>query len=312
MISCYKYSNKTVKKTLLRNLNLLRDSVWIDVFNPKKDEIKQVVESTGISQKQINIALNISALPEIENAKKYSFLLIRGSHDSHTSPLGIFIGKNFVVTVHPNKSESVDKIVKEITGESPNTAIFKGAGYFSYVLLADVKKIYLQKISEITDKIEKLENEAFHPKKTMNVRGLLTEKRTLLFYRRALSKNREIFEDILEKHVMFIPQVYFSNYSDLEKDTAEVINTIDLSLERIKGVMEISMSSEANKLNDIMKSFTVIASLLLLPMLISGIWGMNFANIPFYSLQYGFFIPIIFMIVLATFMFAFFRKKGWA
>ena len=56
---------------------------------------------------------------------------------------------------------------------------------------------------------------------------------------------------------------------------------------------------------------SVIASLLLLPMLISGIWGMNFANIPFFGQQYGFYIPLVFMLASVIIMLVFFKKKKW-
>jgi magnesium transporter len=60
-----------------------------------------------------------------------------------------------------------------------------------------------------------------------------------------------------------------------------------------------------------MRSFTVLASVLLLPMLISGIWGMNFAKIPFYNDPNGFFIPLIFMFFSIVLLFIFFRYKKW-
>lgn len=309
MISCFKYSNKKVKNTSLRNINFLRDSVWIDVLNPKKDEIKQLIK-IGIHQDHINDVLNVSSVPRAENTKKYSFMLVRGVLKEHTTPIGVFVGRNFIITVHMNKSGSIDKLLDTVrTGN--NTEYFKKIGYFAYVILADIRRGYNQKILEINDKIEKLENKAFNPKAILNPNELLGSKRTLLFYKRALIKNKDVIEDITEKNTTFIAQVYLSNFEILEREFSEVVNTVDLSLERIKGVMEISMSNEANKLNDIMKRFTIIASLLLLPMLISGIWGMNFANIPFYSLKHGFFIPIIFMIVSAVIMYTVFRIKRW-
>jgi magnesium transporter len=75
--------------------------------------------------------------------------------------------------------------------------------------------------------------------------------------------------------------------------------------------MDMYMSSVSNRLNDIMKSFTVIASLLLLPMLISGIWGMNFEKIPFFYYGNGFYVPLLIMAISVALMSFYFKKKKW-
>ena len=101
----------------------------------------------------------------------------------------------------------------------------------------------------------------------------------------------------------------FLNGSHVEISQAE--NMIEFQREKIRGILDIHMSSVSNRLNDIMRSFTVLASILLLPMLISGIWGMNFAKIPFFDSDIGFYIPIILMFFSVVLLFIFFKYKKW-
>ena len=91
----------------------------------------------------------------------------------------------------------------------------------------------------------------------------------------------------------------------------QVVSIAEMLRERLTGAMDMYMSSVSNKLNDIMRGFTVIASLLLLPMLISGIWGMNFAKIPFFDNPYGFFVPLLIMLFSVFLMVLWFRRKKW-
>ena len=310
MIEVFKYSNGKIKNVALKNINANKDYFWVDVSKAKKTEVKQVSEKLNLILDHVNASLGTTSLPRSEETKNYRFFLYRYSKDDSTSAIGIFTGKNFIVTLNSDRNRNIEKI-KDTFFSNNKSEFFKKPSNLFYRILRELTKEYYQKIGDITEEVEKLENAAFDPNRNLNVRSLLGHKRTLLFYRRSLVKNKDISEDLADKKSKYDDQEIFNKYHHLNRELSEVISIIDLTLERIKGVMEISISRDANKLNDIMKGFTVIASLMLLPMLISGIWGMNFQNIPFYSLKYGFYIPIILMIALIITMFIFFRKKQW-
>ena len=108
-----------------------------------------------------------------------------------------------------------------------------------------------------------------------------------------------------------MPTKIYGNFTFLYNEISQIISDVELSRDRLSQVMDMYMSSVSNKMNDTMKFFTVVAALLWLPMLISGIWGMNFQRIPFFYNPYGFFFPLILMIATVLLMIIFFKKKRW-
>ena len=311
MIRIFGYKRGSVKKIDLKKLNFLRELSWLDVSNPSENDLKLVSKKTGISLLDLEAALDKREIPRIFNRKAYSGIIFKSPNNNGALPFGIYIGKRFVLTIRKNHIKSLNKLSNEIQ-QAGNKFIFeKGVPGFVYYLLSEVIKDYSTIFDKTENKLDKLENKMLKMSNNQTINPIFSLKKELLYFRKSLGENNEVVSRIIENQASFIKQKDQTLFSNLHTEIGQLINLAELHRERITGITDIYVSNVSNKLNDIMKGFTVIASLLLLPTLLSGIWGMNFAKIPWYNYQYGFYYPIILMIISMILLFGFLKIKKW-
>ncbi|MBT3721431.1 hypothetical protein HOG47_07315, partial [archaeon] len=289
MIRSLIYSKRVVKKSLSPFNS--GDKMWIDSSNPDALELKKICKLTGIYVSDLQKSLDQESLPRIINRKGYSMIILRalGPKRRYT-PFGIFISNKMIVTVHKKKICALEDLYELLGGKEGKEFFSNGLTYLFFRISSYVNKRYHTELDRLEDEIDQLEDDILDgkmdkPSKIFDLKG------KVMHLRRALNTNRNLVDLISGGYSKYIKEKNNNWLSELKIETDQVVSITELLRERLTGAMEMYMSSVSNKLNDIMRGFTVVASLLLLPMLISGIWGMNFANIPFFDSQFGFDIP---------------------
>jgi len=311
MISIISYSSNKAKKTSLNSLNPIRETSWIDISNTNEKELKQIYDKFGISMSHLRNCLKKRELPHLVNTTKYSLIVFASPDNSHTSPLGIFVSKRYILTIHFKKINSLEELKKTILKKEDKNLLKSGSHFLAHKIMFEILKDYGENITKIEDEIDRLENKVFKNASENEVQNVFSLKRKLLFFRRSLAGNHGVVLDLQKETSSFMPVKIYSNFTFLYHEVSQIISDVDLCRERLTQIMDMYMSCVSNKMNDAMKSFTVVASLILIPTLLSGIWGMNFMKIPWYHNTYGFYFPIILMIASVIIMLIFFRLKKW-
>lgn len=305
----YRGNNRISITSEIEKIFLLKRAVWIDCVNPSKEEIDAIFRKTGINPDDIKDCLDQSEKPRLQRDQKYFFFIVgvpvrKDGGQISTSPLGIFKGERFLLTVHKFKINALDDFVKK---EESLVPVFKqGEERVMYNLLLSIFKDFYTIIEGFEQDLEKIENRVIKASdKTLH--DILNAKKILLYIRRALRDNQEVISALKESTLIKKRALLY----DLSVEAVQQVDMVELSRERLTVALEIYFSSVSNRLNEIMKYFTVIASLILLPTLISGIYGMNFQILPLKDHFYGFWIMIGIMLFSMTIMFLFFKKKKW-
>jgi magnesium transporter len=310
MIRAFKYSKKEVKKFSLSKLNLLRDLCWID-SKPDKEEIKAISKKLNINMHDLIDCSDKREIPRTINRKNYSMIIFRSPKDSNTIPFGIFIGKRFLLTVHKEEIKSITNLISSMKKEHGKSVFKEGIGFLAYRLLMDILKEYSISLDAVGENLETLENRVFKSASDNDLNLIFSFKRKMIFFKKSLVANQNVIKNIYTGEVSFINKNVLEYFGSLHTEMTQIISERDLYRERLTETMNMYMTSVSNRLNDIMKGFTVIASLLLLPTLITGIWGMNFKFIPFFNHPFGFYIPFLFMVITITIMLLYFKNKKW-
>ncbi len=310
MITVRSYgANKKIEESTIEKSSFLKKTVWIDCENPKKEEIDKIVKKTGINKADILDCLDQSEKPRLQRGQNYFFFILgvplrKDKEAIKTAPLGIFIHKRFLLTVHKFKIHALDGFVKK---EELLQSIFNlGIERITYNLLMSILKDYYTIIDEVEQNLEKVENRVVKASDSV-LHDVLELKKILLYIRRTMVDNREVISSIKESTLIKKRELLH----DLYVEFVQQVDMVEISRERLTVALEIYYSSVSNKLNEVMKQFAVIASLILLPMLISGIYGMNFVVLPLKEYVYGFWIILGVMLTSMLIMFYFFKRKKW-
>lgn len=309
MITVRSFANNKLETTTIEKINFLKKIVWIDCENPTKEEISALIKKIGVYSSDIADCLDQSEKPRLQREQDYFFFImgvpIKKDGKLATSPLGFFVGKRFLLTIHKFKVKALDDFVKN--EESLKPVFEQGKERIIYNLLMSVLKDFYVIIEGFEQGLEKIESKVIKQESGRVQNDILDSKKSLLYARRTLMDNRDVINSIKESALVKRRELLY----DLHIEFVQQIDMVEMARERLTAVLEIYFSSVSNRLNEVMKSFTVIASLILLPTLISGIYGMNFVALPLKEHNYGFWIMLAVMLFSVSLMVFFFKRKKW-
>jgi magnesium transporter len=311
MIRGVKYSKGKTSSIPINKVNLLRDTVWIDITTKDKKELKGLEKKFKLYSRDLEDSIDMHEIPRLASRKDYTFIVLRSLTDKGSSvPLGIFLSKRFIITVHPKEIKPLKKFFNVVLTKEGKEFFSRGQDFLFFKIASEINRNLNGDLEKFDDKLDKLEDRVLN-NKMEDSKDLLPLKKHLGYYKKALSSNRVIIEKLQNKASRFISNQNYLDLNNLHVEFMQAESMVEFQREKLTVVSEMHMTAISNRLNDIMRSFTVLASILLLPMLISGIWGMNFANIPFYNSPYGFYVPLVIMIASIILLFVFFKHKKW-
>jgi magnesium transporter len=189
-------------------------------------------------------------------------------------------------------------------------------GMVAYHLLDDVSERFLDLIDALTDEIEELE-EGIDTWEPDRVRRRISDLRhDMLNIRRTVSPLRDAVRQVVDNRVDFagaegVPREVELNFAAVYDKLLRATDGIDLCRDLVAGARDYHQAKVANDQNDVMKVLTVIASVLLLPTFIVGLYGQNFANIPELRWHFGYAYAWALIIATTIGQLAFYRSRKW-
>ena len=197
-----------------------------------------------------------------------------------------------------SKRDSLKKLTSfENINIIPEKESFKSSNDLLKDILNKIIKNFSDNIDKLEEEVNYQEDVTFDEKVNNDPKPIFKLKKELIYLKKALNSNKEVISKM-------------ENMEDINIELNQMIDIENTLSSRITAIMEMYMSFTSNKLNETMKSFTVIASLLLLPMLISGIYGMN-VILPMQNTEGSFFIILGIMLIFMVSMLIYFKFRKW-
>ena len=308
MIKSFSVSQKGVLSESLSSLQVSRKTFFIDCLEPKEAELKELVSKVGVTLSDLKNCLDPHEHARIENRKNYSLIILRAvslKGRNPTVPIGIFLFRNAIVLVHGAELKGVSDLLEDYK----TLLISDSLSDLIYTVLHHLLLDFSLSLDTIEEAFAPLEDKALFTYDKNYPTKIFSSRKTLLYLRKSLSMNREVIDLIGKGYVPWIRDL--EPFSRLYTEFIQLIDVEELFRERLTSTIDIHLSATSNRLNEVMRSFTVIASLLLVPTVISSIYGMNFLFLPFAKHPLGFYFTIGFMAISVSMMLLFFRKKQW-
>ena len=289
--------------------------VWIDVQDPGLEELSMLQEQFGFHPLALEDVTKGEQRPKVDEYKGYLFVVTYAvlseavNHEARTVEVDLFIGRNYVVTLHRDRVPALEDAYGRWT--RGGAMLPEGAGFLAYAVMDAIVDGYFPVIDRIEDEVDEIEIEMFTQLNPRAVQSLLRLKRILVTLRRVLYPLREMFHVFLRRdHPMFSPNtlVYFQDVND---HVLKCLDLLDIEREMVSGALDAYQMVLSNRLNLTMKTLAIISMVVGIAGLTFGAWGMNFEYIPWHGHPWGFWGVMIGTAGLIGGVLLLGWKKGW-
>lgn len=277
--------------------------------------IKEIGERFKLHPLVLEDIANTQQRAKFDEYSDYLFLVIKVLFPMETGydvePIRLVMGNDYLLCFQETEHPLFD-LIKDRIEKAGGQVRGKGPDYLLFLLLDSILNNYLLVIDEIGGTLDNLESQIFSGKTNEEIiRAVQKLKPEVLEIRRISTPLREIVKKLEASKHPFIQTGTFNYYRDLNDLTLELADTIEINRETLLGIMEMYLSSLNNNMNQVMKILTIIATIFIPLTFITGIYGMNFENMPELSFRYGYYYVLGLMVLIVSAMLLFFRRKGW-
>lgn len=294
------------------------DSItWINLNGLNQiDEIEKLGNHYNLHPLVLEDIVSTNQRPKIDEYDDYIFMVLKMMYYDEdekivSEQVSFILGENFVLSLQEAEGdvfEALRERIRQAKGRVRNL----GSDYLLYALIDSVVDHYYAIIETMGNKIEDLEDNLFEGiTKSEITTEIQSLKREVLKVRRAIFPLREIINRIEKSENKLINEKTLHYFGDVYDHVIQVSDTIDIYREMIWGLMDMYMTTISNRMNEVMKVLTIIATIFIPLTFIAGIYGMNFDNIPELHYKYSYQILWIVMIVIFLGMLYYFKRKKW-
>jgi len=254
--------------------------------------------------------------PKIEDFSQYLYIIAHGVDQTEGTPdslqtteLDIVLGERFVFTHQTRPMRSVSAVQSEVLR---GCHLFeKGPAWIVHALLDHLIDHYLPLMDAFDDAIDAIEIEVVtHPTQTALPR-IFTLKHSLMTLRRVAVHQREILLRLSRGEFELVPPALVPFFRDVYDHFTRVADLCDSYRELVSGALDAYLTTTSNRMNEIMKVLTAIATIMLPLTFIAGVYGMNFERMPELKWQYGYAYALALMAAVAGLMLVYFKRKRW-
>jgi len=288
--------------------------VWVDVSDPTSLDFDSLARQFGFHPLSIEDCRHQHQRPKVEEFPGYYFIVLYEAvlNDLgrlQLGELGIFLGKNYLVTVH---SESIRAIeTAERLWRSWTDLAERGTGLLAYLLIDAIVDDYLPLLDTVSDRMDSLEDRIFADFQDESLEEIFRIKKELLLLRRAVTPLRDVFNTLLRREQPIFSRETHTYFQDVFDHLIRVADTIDTLRDMVGSMMDAYLSISGNRMNLVMKRLTSIATILMSVTLVAGIYGMNFDYMPELKWRYGYVGALLSMLVVGLAIYSHFRRIKW-
>jgi magnesium transporter len=274
-------------------------------------------ECLGLHPLTMEDIQNTEQRPKLEDYGTYLYVVLRtlshggdGSGEVKAEQVSFILSKGCVLSFQERVGDCFDPIRERIRGAKGRVRGM-GPDYLLYRLMDAVVDNYFVVIEEIGERFELLEEKVLAKPDPATLAEIHSLKRQLVLLRRSLWPLRETVSSLERSDSPLIDQGVRVFLRDIYDHTVQVIDLVESYRDTLSGMLDVYLSSVSNRMNEVMRVLTVIATIFMPLTFIAGIYGMNFEHMPELSLTWGY--PAVWIVMVATFlgMLVYFRRKGW-
>jgi len=290
---------------------------WINIDGIHDVEVvKSLGERFDLHPLLMEDLLNTGQRPKLEEFEDYLFIVLKmlqydeENRGLDTEQVSLVLGENFVLSFQEKPGDLFDPIRERIRSGKGRIRQMK-ADYLVYALMDAVVDNYFLILEEFSEDIEDLEEELVDEPKQDTVKSIHKLKQDLINLRKSIWPLREVVAKLEKNPHPLIDESTGIYFRDVYDHTIQVMDTVESFRDIVSGMLDIYLTSISNKMNEVMKVLTVIATIFIPLTFIAGVYGMNFQYMPELEYRWGYPLVLMVMFLIGLSMYGYFRRKNW-
>ena len=290
---------------------------WINVDGIHDGEVINAFSETfGLHPLVVEDVVHTGQRPKIEDYGDYIFMVFMMlQYDEERKEIkgeqvSLILSDHFVLSFQERPGDIFDLIRKRIRNAKGRIRKM-GTDYLAYSLVDAVVDHYFVILEKTGERIEELEESLTRNAKPETMQEIYRLKREMLYLRKSIWPLRESISGLEKSESPLIKKVTLKYLRDVYDHTIQIIDTVETFRDMLSGMHDIYLTGISNRMNEIMKVLTIIATIFIPLTFIAGIYGMNFKFMPELDWRWGY--PAVWLVVvtIVVIMIIFFKRKKW-
>ena len=290
---------------------------WINIDGiDRVDVIEKIGKHFNLHPLALEDIVNTGQRPKMEDFLGYILLILKMLYydekegQSKAEQISLVLGPNWVISFQENEGDVFDTIRERIRSDKGRIRKME-ADYLVYALIDAVVDNYFAVLERIGEKIEEIEEAIVANPSPVTLQAIHDLKRQMILLRKSVWPLREVISRLERWESKLIKKSTDIFLRDVYDHTIQVIDAVETFRDMLSGMLDIYMSSVSNRMNEVMKVFTIIATIFIPLTLVAGIYGMNFRYMPELEWVWGYPFILLLMLALGIMMLFYFRRRKW-
>ncbi len=294
---------------------------WIDVVGLRNVRaLERLGQHLGLHPLALEDVLHTGQRPKVEDYEGNTFVVVKQlrlqADHLHLEQVSLFFGKSFVLTVQETPADDWETVRGRIRAGGARIRKF-GNDYLAYALVDAVIDNFFPLLEEYGDRIEDLQRELLDGAGQEVLEKIHRINQELILVRRAAWPHREVANALERSESGLVHKETRVYLRDCYDHTTQILDILESFRDLARGLMDLYLSMVSNRMNEVMKVLTVMASIFIPLTFLAGIYGMNFNpeaspfNMPELDWYWGYPVFWIVMVFLGGGMILFFRRRNW-
>ncbi len=309
------YENISVDKAI--QLQSDTTTSWIKITGfEKTDDLQKLSGHFGIHPLIIEDIFNVEHMPKVEDLDNKLFVTLKnlnwGEADKtiESEQISIFLGPHVLISFEEKANNLFDPLIDRLKA-GKGKGRMRQEDYLCYMLIDHIVDNYYVLLDHTEEQIEELEKLLIDNPTNELSHSFLRLKKNLMLLRKTINPLKDEIR-YLSREESSVISVYTRQYlGDIYDHLSFIIQSVDSYREMISSMMDLLMANNANRMNGIMKTLTLVSTIFIPMTLATGIYGMNFDHMPELRYKYGYFIFLGALAAMGLAMYIYMKKKKW-
>jgi magnesium transporter len=290
---------------------------WINVDGLHEvNVIEKIGVHFGIHPLVLEDIVHTGQRPKVEEFENYIYIVLKmldidAAVDHLTAEqVSLIIGPHFLISFQ-EKEGDVFNYVRERIRKARGRIRNSGCDYLAYALMDAVVDHYFVILEKLGEKIEQLEEQLLEEPTSRILEDIHHLKREMIFFRKQIWPLREVINSLIKDPSELIQETTHIFLRDVYDHTIQVIDTIESFRDVLSGLSDLYLSTVSNRMNEVMKVLTIIATIFIPLTFIAGIYGMNFEFMPELKWHWAYPMLWVLLVVIFVLMVIWFKRRRW-